>query len=221
MRIVINGAGIAGPTLAYWLRKSGHDVLLVEQAQQLRRGGYVVDFWGVGYDIAEKMDLVPRIRALGYQVQEVRLVDREGRARGGFSVDVFARGTNGRFTSVRRSDLAASIYDALDGQVETILGDSVAGIAVDGNRVLVSFDHARPREVDLVIGADGLHSRVRELAFGPQAEFEVSLGYHVRIRGAWLSPAGRAGLCQPRRSGKADFAAVHARRQNALSFRLS
>jgi 2-polyprenyl-6-methoxyphenol hydroxylase-like FAD-dependent oxidoreductase len=179
MKIAINGAGIAGPTLAYWLRRSGHEPLLIEESPQLRRGGYVIDFWGVGYDIAEKMGLLPRIRELGYQVREVRFADRRGRAKGGFSVDAFGRLTNGRFTSLRRSDLAATIYGALDGKVETIFGDSVAGIEEEGGRVRVSFDHAAPREVDLVVGADGLHSRVRRLAFGPEAEFEVSLGYHV------------------------------------------
>jgi 2-polyprenyl-6-methoxyphenol hydroxylase-like FAD-dependent oxidoreductase len=179
MRIAINGAGIAGPTLAYWLRESGHEVLLIEESPQLRSGGYVIDFWGVGYDIAEKMGLVPRIRELGYQVKEVRFVDRHGRKRGGFSVDVIGRMTNGRFTSLRRSDLAATIYCALDGKVETIFGDSVARIKDEGNGVRVSFEHASPRAVDLVIGADGLHSRVRQLAFGPEAGFEVSLGYHV------------------------------------------
>ncbi len=179
MRIAINGAGIAGPTLAYWLRESGHEVLLIEESPQLRSGGYVIDFWGVGYDIAEKMGLLPRIRELGYQVREVRYLDRHGRKSGGFSVDIFGRMTNGRFTSLRRSDLAATIYHALDGQVETIFGDSVARIEDEDNRVRVSFDHAAPREIDLVIGADGLHSRVRQLAFRPEAGFEVSLGYHV------------------------------------------
>ena len=91
-----------------------------------RTGGYAIDFWGVGYDIAEKMGLIPRIRELGYQVREVLFVDRQGRKRGGFSVDAFSRLTNGRFTSLRRSDLAAVIYDALEGKVETLFGDSVA-----------------------------------------------------------------------------------------------
>jgi len=179
MRIIINGVGIAGPTLAYWLKKAGHDVMLVEAAPQLRRGGYVLDFWGVGYDIAEKMGLLPRIRELGYQVREVRFVDRRGRKRGGFPVDVFGRLANGRFTTLRRADLAATIYAALDGAVETVFGDSVASIDETGNGVRVGFDHAPPREADLVVGADGLHSRVRRLVFGPDAGFEASLGYHV------------------------------------------
>jgi 2-polyprenyl-6-methoxyphenol hydroxylase-like FAD-dependent oxidoreductase len=179
MRIAINGAGIAGPALAYWLRRSGHQVLLVEQAPRLRSGGYIIDFWGIGYDIAERMGLIPRIRELGYQVREVRFVDRRGRKRGGFPVQVLDRMTGGRFTSLRRSDLAATIYGALDGEVETIFGDSVTSIDDDGHSVRVGFAHRAPREVDALIGADGLHSRVRQLAFGPEAGFEVSLGYHV------------------------------------------
>jgi 2-polyprenyl-6-methoxyphenol hydroxylase-like FAD-dependent oxidoreductase len=163
MKVLISGAGIAGPTLAYWLQNSGHEVLLVEESPRLRSGGYVIDFWGIGYDIAEKMGLIPRIRELGYQVGEVRFVGRHGRKSGGFSTDVFMR----------------TIYRAIDGKVETYFGDSVAKIEDERSRVRVGFDRAATREVDLVIGADGLHSRVRELAFGPEASFEASLGYHV------------------------------------------
>jgi hypothetical protein len=179
VKVVINGAGIAGPTLAYWLQRAGHQVLLVEQAPQLRRGGYIIDFWGLGYDIAEKMGLIPRIRSQGYQVREVRFVDKRGRRRGGFSTDAFQRLTGGRFTSLRRSDLAAAIYDAAAEHIETLFGDSVAGITDKGSGVEVSFVHAAPREADLVIGAGGLHSPVRQLAFGPDSDFEFPLGYYV------------------------------------------
>jgi 2-polyprenyl-6-methoxyphenol hydroxylase-like FAD-dependent oxidoreductase len=125
------------------------------------------------------MGLLPRIKELGYQVREMRYVNRRGRKSGGFSVDAFRRMTNGRFTELRRSDLAATIYRALDGKVETIFGDSVARIRDEGNCVRLEFGDSAPREVDLLIGADGLHSRVRRVAFGPEAEFEVPLGYHV------------------------------------------
>jgi 2-polyprenyl-6-methoxyphenol hydroxylase-like FAD-dependent oxidoreductase len=179
MRIVINGVGIAGPTLAYWLQKAGHEVLLVEAAPQLRSGGYIIDFGLVGYDAAEKMGLIPRIQELGYQVEELRFVDRHGRRRGSIPTKALARLLRGRFTSVKRSDLAATIYGAVKGGVETIFGDSVAGIEEHVRGVRVRFDHAPPREVDLVIGADGLHSRVRQLVFGPAEVVEVSLGFHV------------------------------------------
>ena len=179
MRIVINGIGIAGPALAFWLNEAGHDVLLVEEAPQLRTAGYIVDFWGIGYEIAERMGVIDAIRAIGYQVREVRLVDRRGRKRGGVDVDVFDRLTGDRFTSVRRSDISATMFHAVEGKVESIFGDSVAGIEERASGVRVRFDHAAEREVDLVIGADGLHSRVRSLAFGPESDFETSLGYHV------------------------------------------
>jgi len=179
LKVVINGIGIAGPALAWWLTEFGHEVLLVEQAPRLRSAGYIIDFWGVGYDIVERMGLIDEVRALGYRMREVRLVDRDGRARGGLDVDVFSRMTHDRFTSLRRSDISATIYRAVEGKVETLFGDSIAGITDEGDRVRVSFDHAPPREADLVIGADGLHSRVRALVFGPEAEFEVPLGYHV------------------------------------------
>jgi 2-polyprenyl-6-methoxyphenol hydroxylase-like FAD-dependent oxidoreductase len=179
MRIAISGAGIAGPTLAYWLRRSNHDVLLVEEAPQLRSGGYVIDFWGVGYDIAEKMGLLPTINELGYPVQEVRFVDRRGRTKGSFSTSVFSRMTGGRFTTLRRSDLSALVYRALNGDVETIFGDSVSHVEQRDSCVRLAFTRATPRTVDVLIGADGLHSRIRQLAFGEQTQVEVSLGYHV------------------------------------------
>jgi 2-polyprenyl-6-methoxyphenol hydroxylase-like FAD-dependent oxidoreductase len=179
MRIVINGVGIAGPTLAYWLRRGGHEVLLVEEAPELRRGGYVIDFGLVGYDIAEKMGLIPRLRDLGYQVRETRFVDRRGRTVASISGEALARLTRGRYISLQRSDLSATIYGALEGAVETMFGDSVAGIEETPHGVRVCFDHAPPRSADLVIGADGLHSRVRQLVFGLDAGVEVSLGYHV------------------------------------------
>ncbi|MCG6859321.1 MAG: FAD-binding domain [Salaquimonas sp.] len=179
MKIAINGAGIAGPTLAYWLHSFGHEPVLYEQAPALRSGGYVIDFWGIGYDIAEKMGLIGQIRELGYQVGEVRFVNSAGRSNGGLSADVFSRMTNDRYTSLKRSDLAAAIYGAIDGKVETVFGDSIAAIEEHRDGVHLSFDHAAPRDFDLVVGADGLHSRVRDRVFGPQEQFETFLGYKV------------------------------------------
>jgi len=179
MRIAICGAGIAGPTLAYWLHKYGNDVLLVEEASALRTGGYVIDFWGTGYDIAERMGLLPEITRLGYGLEEVRFVDSQGGKVGGFSTAVITRLTRGRFTSLRRSDLSASIFGALDPAIERIFGDSITRIDDNGDSVRLGFHHRESRQVDLIIGADGLHSRVRQLVFGPQARVELSLGYHV------------------------------------------
>lgn len=179
MRVIINGAGIAGTALAYWLSRSGHEVLLVERAPRLRTGGYVLNLWGVGYDAAEKMGLFPGLLELQYLSEELRMVDRHGRIRGGYPSRVLLQLTRGRLAALARADIAAGIRSLLDGWVETIFDDSVAAIEEDGAHARVSFDHAPQREADLVIGADGLHSRIRQLAFGPDARFEYPMGCHV------------------------------------------
>lgn len=179
MRIAINGAGIAGTALAYWLGKQGHEVVLVERAPQLRSGGFVVNLWGIGYDALERMGLLPGLLALQHHSDELRMVDRSGRTRGGYPSSVLLRLAHGRMATLARSDSAAAIYGALDDRVETVFGDSIAAIDDDGARVRVDFEHSPSRNVDLVIGADGLHSRVRRIVFGPQSRFEHPMGCHV------------------------------------------
>ena len=179
MRILISGAGIAGPTLAYWLSQYGFEVTMVEKAPRLRMGGYIIDFWGLGFDVADRMGLLPAIRGQGYLVREVRIVDRRGRRVAGFPVNAVTRVAQGRYTSIARGDLAASIFRTIEENVETIFGDSIAQISQNSESARVTLKSGRIRDFDLVIGADGLHSRVRELAFGPQAQFEKYLGYKV------------------------------------------
>jgi 2-polyprenyl-6-methoxyphenol hydroxylase-like FAD-dependent oxidoreductase len=179
MRVAINGAGIAGTTLAWWLRRFGHDVLLVEKAPGIRTGGYILDLWGIGYDVAEKMGVLARLQALQYHVEELRMLDRQGRVCGGYPTQVLSRLARNRLLALARSDIAATIHGALDSAVETIFGDSIRTIADDGNRISIGFDRAPSREVDLVVGADGLRSRVRTLAFGSEAKFDHALGCHV------------------------------------------
>ncbi|MGB6176727.1 MAG: FAD-binding domain [Methylocella sp.] len=177
--VLISGIGIAGTTLAYWLGERGFKPTLVERASHLRTSGYVIDFWGFGYDIAERMGLLSGLKSEGYDVEEVRFVNAEGRREGGFGVDIFRSLTGGRYVSIARSDLAKLIYHKIDGQSETIFGDSIVGIEDTGDDVGVVFERSAPRRFDLVIGADGLHSAVRELVFGTQSRFEKYLGYAV------------------------------------------
>ncbi|SDR97551.1 2-polyprenyl-6-methoxyphenol hydroxylase [Brevibacterium sandarakinum] len=179
MRVLIVGAGIAGSTLAYWLQKAGHEPTLVEHAHGLRRGGYLIDFWGTGFDVAEMMGLVPRLLSEGYQLAEARDVAADGHRVASLDTQRFVAGASERYVSILRSDLAAAIYDCLDDRVETIFGDTIARFTEDERSVRVEFEHAAPREFDLVVGADGLHSRVRELVFGEESGFERDLGIAV------------------------------------------
>jgi 2-polyprenyl-6-methoxyphenol hydroxylase-like FAD-dependent oxidoreductase len=179
MNVLISGAGIAGPTLAFWLRKYGFAPTLVECAPALRTGGYVIDFWGLGYDIAEKMGLLPDIARLGYHMQELRIVDGHGRRLSGFGVRLFRELTGGRYITLGRTDLSKLIYDRISGSCEIIFGDSITSLREAHGEVHVEFEHGGERHFDLVIGADGLHSRVRELVFGPQDRYEKDLGYRV------------------------------------------
>lgn len=178
MKIGINGTGIAGPTLAYWLKKYGHEPILVERATALRTGGYVVDFWGLGYDIAEMMGLIPAIKEYGYQVKELLSVDSEGKARAQMPVSSLSKMVNGRYTSISRSHLARIIFGALE-DVETRFGQYIVALEEDNSGVNVTLSNGSTDRFDLVIGADGLHSHIRHLVFGAESKFENDLGVYV------------------------------------------
>jgi 2-polyprenyl-6-methoxyphenol hydroxylase-like FAD-dependent oxidoreductase len=183
--ILISGAGIAGPTLAFWLRAAGFEPTLIERAPALRTGGYVIDFWGLGYDIAERMGLAEDINRVGYHMRELRIVDDRGQRVAGFGTKVFRELTGGRYVTLGRSDLSRLIFEKVQG-AEVIFDNEIVGLQEQADGVQVQFKNGDERRFDLVIGADGLHSRVRELTFGPQPQYEHHLGYlvaAVEVRG--------------------------------------
>lgn len=177
-RVLIVGAGIAGPTLAYWLQHYGFTPTLIEHAPQLRTGGYLIDFWGVGYDVAERMGVLPVLEREAYRAEEVRIVDDHGRRIAGFGVELIRAAAGNRFFSLPRGELARHLYHSVDGAIETCFGETITSISDDAGGVSVTFAHAEPRRFELVVGADGLHSTVRTLRFG-DAGFERYLGYYT------------------------------------------
>jgi 2-polyprenyl-6-methoxyphenol hydroxylase-like FAD-dependent oxidoreductase len=175
--VLISGAGIAGPALAAWLHAADFRPVLVERSSSPRPGGYVIDFWGLGYVIAQRMGLLSEINRLGYHLRALRIVDARGKTVSGFDARVMSELTGGRFVTIARSDLARVLLDHSGASTEVIFGDEIVALQQDAGGVDVNFLHASPRRFDLVIGADGLHSGVRRSVFGPDARFEKKLGY--------------------------------------------
>ena len=117
MKIAISEL-VAGPALAHWLHRSGHEPTLIERAPHFRTGGYVIDFWGVGHRVAQLMGIEAAIREAGYQVQSIRSVGPDNQVRASVGVDAFRRATGAGFTSLPRGDLAATIYATIEDDVE-------------------------------------------------------------------------------------------------------
>lgn len=178
MRVAINGTGVAGPTLAYWLRRFGHDPVLFEKAPAPRTGGYVIDFWGLGFEIADRMGLLPTLLDRAYKMEHLSMVDAKGHEVAGMDVTRVRAQLNGRFVSLARTDLATALFQACDG-VSARFGVSIAELEPDRDGVTVTLTDGQQERFDLAVGADGLHSRTRELTFGAEGRFERPLGCHV------------------------------------------
>jgi 2-polyprenyl-6-methoxyphenol hydroxylase-like FAD-dependent oxidoreductase len=176
-KILVSGASIAGPAVAYWLQRYGFTVTVVEHAQALRGGGYPIDIRGTALDVVERMGVYPRLRAAHIDTRQLTFLDVDGVPIVSLEPQAVVGGAEGRDIEVRRGDLAAALYDATRDDVTYRFGDSIEALDEDADGVEVTFRSGLRRRFDLVIGADGLHSRTRALAFGPEEQFHRYLGY--------------------------------------------
>ncbi|GGN90826.1 FAD-dependent oxidoreductase [Actinoplanes lobatus] len=175
--ILISGAGIAGPALAYWLRRYGFTPTVVERAPSIRDGGYAVDFRGpVHLATLERMALLDVVEGLRTGTGDLWYVDARGRR----LFRMPAEQTGGDI-EVLRGDLARVLFERTRDGTEYLFGDSIASITDDADGAHVTFERSAPRTFDLVIGADGLHSRVRALTFGPEQGYLKHLGLYCAI----------------------------------------
>jgi len=177
--ILISGAGIAGTTLAFWLKKFGFNPTIVEHAPKLRDGGYAIDFWGAGFDVAEKMGILSDLHKANLNMTELEFVDNNNKRKGGLSYTKLIKMMNGRAFTLLRSDLAKAIYNHLDKDIEIIFGDTITKIDPNENEVIVTFQSGNTRKFDFLVGADGLHSNVRNQIFGDEAQFEIFHNYYT------------------------------------------
>ena len=179
-RVLISGASITGPTLAYWLHRYGFDVTIVEKSPTLRRGGYGVDVRGAAISVLEQMGILDQVRAADTQMTGVYFVDSHGKMKGRIS-EASIGNQQGADIEVMRDELTNILYQLTKDTTRYIWGDSITAIRETEEGALVQFAHGEPQVFDLVIGADGLHSNVRNLVFGDEAQFKRSLGCYISI----------------------------------------
>ncbi|MFF0453328.1 FAD-dependent monooxygenase [Nocardia africana] len=178
--VLISGASIAGPALAYWLQRYGFAVTVVERAPELRAGGQAVDFKGATHrTVLERMGVWEEIHRRQTGKTDMVLTDAEGR-----ELAVMSGDFTGGDVEILRGDLAEIFYERTVRSCEYVFGDSVTALRETAAGVEVEFENAPARTFDLVVGCDGIHSRVRALAFGPEADYVKHLGYYYCTAGA-------------------------------------
>ncbi|SCA96822.1 Uncharacterized protein BWINRA5_00139 [Bacillus mycoides] len=180
MSVLISGASIAGPALAYWLHRHGFDVTVIERAPALRTGGYGVDIRGAAITVLKGMGILDQVRAADTNLTGVYFVNSKGEFEGQIS-EASMGNQQGLDIEIMRDDLSNILYDLTKDTVEYIWDDSITAIHETEAGAEVQFIHGKPQTFDLVIGADGLHSNVRTLTFGDEAQFKRTLGCYISI----------------------------------------
>lgn len=187
LRVLISGASIAGTSLAYWLDRYGCAVTVVERAPGLRPGGQAVDFKGETHRrVLLEMGVLEEIEQRQTGKTDLHVVDEQGRKKAVIPGEFI-----GGDVEILRGDLGQILYSRTADRCEYLFDDTITDLVDTGSEVQVSFEKAPSRTFDLVLGADGIHSRVRRLAFGPEQDYVRHLGYYYAVAGATLG-AGSA-----------------------------
>ena len=171
-----------GPTLPYWLVRRGHRPVLVERTPELRVGGHAVDIRGTALEVIERMGLDTEVRDARTQIFTLSAVRPDGARTYDVALRPMHEARGDREIEIMRDDLVRILFGAVSDDVEVVFGDSVRALTPqDGARVAVEFERGTAREVDLVVGADGQHSAIRELTMGPERGLTHHLGAYLSI----------------------------------------
>src|SRR6266700_751589 len=179
--ILISGASIAGPTLAYWLKRYGFTPTVIERAPQLRAGGYPVDVRFEAVQVAKLRGIWPRLQQEQTTLGEMSFVNERHQRISRVNIQAVPKALGVDVVEIMRGDLARTLYELTKDEVEYCFGDSIQELRQDEAGVDVTFERGGSRRFDLVVGADGLHSIVRTLVFGDEAQFERYYGYQVGV----------------------------------------
>ena len=198
--ILISGASIAGPTLAYWLKRYGFTPTVIERAPQLREGGYPVDVRFEAVQVAKLMGIWPRLQQEKTTIEEMSFVNERNQRISRVNIQAVPKALGVDVVEIMRGDLARTLYELTKDEVEYCFGDSIQALKQDEEGVDVTFERGGSRRFDLLVGADGLHSIVRTLVFGDEAQFERYFGYQVGVFTTttiwdWARPPYRCMVC--------------------------
>ncbi|MCW2799927.1 MAG: monooxygenase FAD-binding protein, partial [Aeromicrobium sp.] len=176
VRVLVSGASIAGPALAHWLHRRGAEVTVVEQTPGLRPGGQAVDARGVAKEVIRRMGLDAAVRAVCTDTAGAYSVDADGNVLETFRAD--DNDGDGYISEIEvlRGDFSQVLYEDTRNAAEYVFGDRIAELTQDPDGVDVTFAGGDQRRFELVIGADGLHSALRGMVFGPREQFVHHLG---------------------------------------------
>jgi 2-polyprenyl-6-methoxyphenol hydroxylase-like FAD-dependent oxidoreductase len=175
--VLISGGSIAGPALALWLARHGCTVTVVERAAGPRPGGQAVDFKGATHrTVLERMGILDDVRHLQTGGHDQTVIDDNEK-----KLAVIPGEFTGGEIEIRRGDLAQLLYERTRNECEYVFGDSITSLTETANGVHVTFERGAPRTFDLVVGADGIHSNVRRLAFGPEHDYVQHLGHYYAL----------------------------------------
>src|SRR6266567_52210 len=179
--ILISGASIAGPTLAYWLKRYGFTPTVIERAPQLRAGGYPVDVRFEAVQVAKLMGIWPRLQQEQTTLGEMSFVNERHQRISRVNIQAVPKALGVDVVEIMRGDLARTLYELTKDEVEYCFGDSIQALKQDEAGVDVTLERGGSRRFDLLVGADGLHSIVRTLVFGDEAQCERYCGYHFGV----------------------------------------
>ena len=177
--VLVSGASIAGPAVAYWLRRHGFQVTVVEVAPALRPCGHAVDIRGVARDVTEWMGIMPAVKRDSVDERGLAFVDSRDRRMAEMPAEAFSGEGIVAEIEIMRGDLSRILYDATAEDTEYVFGDRIAAMTQGPDGVDVTFASGQSRRFDIVVGADGVHSGVRALAFGPEADYVRHLGAYT------------------------------------------
>jgi 2-polyprenyl-6-methoxyphenol hydroxylase-like FAD-dependent oxidoreductase len=188
--VLISGAGIAGPALAFWLTKSGYRVAIVELADGIRPGGQTVDLRGAGGDVVERMGLIDQMRQRSLDQRGVAWIKADGSRRADMPVTAFNGNGFVSKLEILRGDLVDVLYQATKDTADYRFNTRIEAVHQTDGAVEATLTDGTAVSADLVVGADGPHSAVRRLVFGPEEQFVKPLGGY----NAWFTAPDTVGL---------------------------